>query len=120
MKTENNNNILFVGAKIYETSIFYKSIKQIITIERVTKTQAIAQGGKYKFNIKISESGDVKRISDDTIYTAGNYYLENPELKEQFWREQTVRKLVETNYKKLSTKDLGKILSIIENSNIDN
>jgi len=39
--------VLFVGAKLYQTN--YNGIINVITIERVTKTQAIAKGGTYTF-----------------------------------------------------------------------
>lgn len=119
METENNNkNALFVGAKIYGISR-YNRIQVKATIERVTKTQAIGEDGHFRFKINVSEFGTVKRIPDSS-YDLWDYYLETPELKERFWREQTILKLQKIDYNKLSVEDLRKILSIIENSNIDN
>jgi hypothetical protein len=113
METENNNkNVLFVGAKIYGISR-YNCIQVIVTIERVTKTQAIGKDGHFRFKINVSEFGTVKRISDSSYYL-WDYYLETPELKEQFWRQQTILKLQKTDYNKLSVENLKKILSIIE------
>ena len=51
--------VLSVGAKVYRTN--YSQITDVIVIERVTKTQAIAKNGTYKFDVNVSSSGYVRK-----------------------------------------------------------
>lgn len=103
--------VLFVGAKLYRTN--YKEITEVITIERVTKTQAIAKGGVYKFGIEVSSYGTVRRLGNTDRWSSASFYLETPKLKEQLWKQQTVKKLKDTDYSKLSTEVLKELLSLV-------
>jgi hypothetical protein len=106
-----SNTVLFAGAKIYRTN--YNEIIEVIIIERVTKTQAIAKGGTYKFCIEVTSYGTVRRIGNTDRRTSSSFYLETPKLKEQLWKQQTVKKLKNTDYSKLSIEVLNKLLEII-------
>lgn len=104
------NKLLFAGAKLYR---YYGSrIEEIITIDRVTKTQAIA--GSFKFKIELSSDGIAKKIPNTESWSFSIYYLETPELIEQYFRQQAIEKLSVFNYKNVSTESLKQILAIIE------
>jgi len=103
--------VLFVGAKLYRTN--YNDITEIITIERVTKTQAIAKGGTYKFGIEVSSYGTARKLGNTDRWSSSSFYLETPKLQEQLWKQQTVKKLKDTDYSKLSTEVLKELLSLI-------
>ncbi len=103
--------VLFVGAKIYRTN--YNEIIEVITIERVTKTQAIAKGGTYKFGIEISSYGTARKLGNTDRWSSASFYLETPKLQEQLWKQQTVKKLEDTDYSKLSTEVLKELLSLV-------
>jgi len=68
--------ILFVGAKLYRTS--YNDIVEVITVERVTKTQAIAKGGAYKFDIEVSDYGTARQLGKKDRWSNTAFYLETP------------------------------------------
>jgi len=103
--------VLFVGAKLYRTN--YNVITDVITIERVTKTQAIAKGGAYKFGIEVSSYGAARKLGNTDRLSSTSFYLETPKLQEQLWRQQTVKKLKDTDYSKLSTEVLKELLSLV-------
>lgn len=103
--------LLFVGAKLYR--INYKDITEVVTIERVTKTQAIAKDGRYKFGIELSSYGTARKIGDTNIWSSSSFHLETPKLKEQLWRQQSVKKLKDADYSKLSAKVLKELLLLV-------
>lgn len=103
--------VLFVGAKLYRTN--YNEITEVITIERVTKTQAIAKGGTYKFRIEVSSHGNAKKLGNTDRWSSASFYLETPKLQEQLWKQQAVKKLKDTDYSKLSTEFLKELLSLV-------
>jgi len=104
--------VLFVGAKLYRTN--YNDITEVITIERVTKTQAIAKGGDYKFGIELSRYGTARKLGNTDRWSSASFYLETPKLQEQLWRQQTVKKLKDTDYSKLSTEVLKELMSLLK------
>lgn len=101
--------VLFVGAKLYRTN--YNSITEVLTIERVTKTQAIS--GFNKFRIELSSYGTAYKMGSTDRWSSASYYLETPELKEKLWKQEAVQKLSKVDYSKLSTKVLKELLSLI-------
>jgi hypothetical protein len=103
--------VLFVGAKLYRTN--YNEITEVIIIERVTKTQAIAKNGTYKFGIEVSSYGTVRKLGNTDRWSSAIFYLETPKLQEQLWKQQTVKKLKDTDYSKLSVETLKELLSVI-------
>ena len=103
--------VLFVGAKLYRTH--YNEITEVITIERVTKTQAIAKNGTYKFGIEVSSYGTAIKLGNTDKWSCASFYLETPKLQEQLWKQQTVRKLKDTDYNKLTVETLKELLSVL-------
>ena len=103
--------VLFVGAKLYRTN--YNDITEVISIERVTKTQAIAKGGTYKFGIEVSSYGTARTLGNTDRWSSASFYLETPKLQEQLWKKQAVKKLKETDYSKLSAEVLKELLSLV-------
>jgi hypothetical protein len=103
--------VLFVGAKLYRT--YYNVITEVITIERVTKTQAIAKGDTYKFSIEVSSYGTARKLGNIDKWSSASFYLETPKLQEQLWKQETVTKLKETDFSKLSTEVLKELLSLV-------
>lgn len=101
--------ILFVGAKLYR--INYNEITEVLTIERVTKTQAIS--GNNKFRIELSNYSTASKMGYTDRWSNTSYYLETPELKEKLWEQETVRKLSKVDYSKLSTEVLKELLSLV-------
>lgn len=119
-EAQNNNfakpvlpSVLFVGAKLYRTN--YNDITEVIVIERVTKTQAIAKNATYKFKIEVSSYGTAIKIGNTDRWSSASFYLETPKLKEQLWKQQAVKKLKETDYSKLSVEKLRDLLSVLNN-----
>lgn len=109
--TPNNTvfpNVLFVGAKIYKTN--YQEVREIITIERVTKTQAISENGTYKFAIEVSSDGTARRLGNTDRWSSGSFYLETPKLKEKMWRMTAVKQLKDADYSKFNTEVLKELL----------
>lgn len=103
--------VLFVGAKLYRTN--YNDITEVITIERVTKTQAIAKNGTYKFGIEVSSYGTARKLGNTDRWARASFYLETPKLQEQLWRQQNIKKLKDTDFSKLSTEVLKELLSLL-------
>lgn len=103
--------VLFVGAKLYR--INYNDITEIIIIERVTKTQAIAKNGTYKFGIEVSSYGTARQLGNTDRWSSAIFYLETPKLQEQLWKQQTVKKLKDTDYNKLSVETLKELWSVL-------
>lgn len=80
---------LSVGSVVYR--LHNNEITHIITIDRITKTQAISNNGTYsmRFNINVSKFGGVTEISASRNYWE-KYSIETPELKEQYLRQLAV------------------------------
>lgn len=108
-------NKLFVGAKLYRTN--YNEITDVITIERVTKTQAIAKGGTYKFSIEVSSFGTASKIGNTDRWSSASFYLETEKLKKQLWKQKTVKRLKDTDFSKLEDEVLEKLISLIPTTN---
>ena len=106
--------VLFVGARIYKQN--YNDITQIITIDRVTKTQAFSNCGNYKFNIGLSSYGTAKKIGNTERWTNASYYLETKKLKETLFKQETVRKLSKTDFSKFGVEILKSIVSLVNGS----
>jgi hypothetical protein len=104
-------NKLKVGDRIYTK--MYNSIHSVNTVERVTPTQAICNGGNIKFYIDISDFGSVKLVGRDRWSTAF-YYLETEELKLQLWRQKAINKCKTIEFSKLNNEQLKKIIEITE------
>lgn len=103
--------VLFVGAKVYRTN--YSQITDVIVIERVTKTQAIAKNGAYKFDVNVSISGYVRKLGQIDKWSSASFYLETEELKQQLWQQQAIATLKKTDFSKLSADILKKLLSVL-------
>lgn len=102
--------LLSVGDVIYMENNYGFCGK--ITIERVTKTQAIS--GDIKLRIETLDNGKrAKAIGETYGWNSIRYLLETPEIKERYWRQGAVRKLKEADYSKLSTEVLEKLLSLV-------
>ena len=107
-------NVLTVGSRVYRIS--FSSIVEVIVIERVTKTQAIAKNGACKFDINISKTGSIRRIGERNTYSRQSFRLETEELKHQLWHQNAVQACNDTQFSKLPIEDLREILSIIQRS----
>jgi hypothetical protein len=103
--------VLSVGSKVYRTN--YSQITDVITIERVTKTQAIAKNGTYKFDVNVSSNGYVRKIGQTDRWSSAGFYLETDELKQQLWKQQAITILKNTDFSKLSDETLRELLSVL-------
>lgn len=100
---------LKVGDVIYGKSIY--GIEDPITIERVTKTQAIS--GNKKFRINYQERHPVKLIGQSYGFESTFYYVEDEEIKMEYLKRDAFYKCGQINFKKLSYEQLNKILEIV-------
>ena len=107
-----DNLVLKEGSRIYRT--IFDKITEVITIERVTKTQAISTNGTYKFKIDVSSNGYVMKIGNTDKSSTVSYYIESPQLKKQLWKQQAIKKLKEIEYSKLHDETIEKLLEIIK------
>ena len=96
------------GDRIYRC---YQGVpKQVLTINRTTKTQAIA--GIYKFRKKCPENSWISVIGDDS-FSLTSYYLETPKLKEKLKRVNMIRKLEAVKFNDLEDDKLQLFFSCI-------
>lgn len=103
--------VLSVGSKVYRTN--YSQITDVITIERVTKTQAIAKNGTYKFYVNVSKSGYVRKLGKTDVWSSASFYVETEKLKQQLWQQQAIATLKNTDFSKLSVETLRELLSVL-------
>ena len=102
---------LDVGDIIYGENRIY-GIREVLTVERVTPTQAICK--KSKFKREINNNGEVRIIGEDLgAFNKTRYYLETEEIKKKFLRQNLIIRLVNFNYSSLTTETLQKIDSIL-------
>lgn len=106
---EAKENKLKVGDRIYTKS--YHSIQGVNTVERVTATQAICNGGNIKFYIDILQHGGIRLVGRDK-WSTYSYYLETEELKQQLWRQKAINKCKTIDFAKLTDEQLKQILEI--------
>lgn len=103
------NNKLNVGDRLYKTS-HYKTIEQVVTIERVTNTQAFSSSMKFKR--ELSENG-IARLIGGSSWTLHYWKKENEELQERLFRQNSIKYIKEVDYKLISTDKLKQILDIL-------
>lgn len=103
--------VLLVGSKLYRTN--YGEISEVIEIERVTKTQAIAKNGNYKFDINISNWGTAKKLGNTDRWSSSTFYVETKELKNKLIRQKNLNRLKNEDYSKLSDETLSKLLAVL-------
>jgi len=99
---------LQVGDKLYQTS-HYKNIEAVITIDRVTNTQAFSGSRKFK---RVLGSQNIATVigSSWSIYF---YQLEDTELQDRLFRQNAIKKIKESDYKSVSSENLKHILEIL-------
>lgn len=102
--------LLSVGDVIYGENRMY-GIQEVLTIEKTTKTQGVC--GDIRFKIEVENSVRVKKIGQTYGWNTTSYYLETPELKEKYYRQNAVQKLKGFEYSKLSTEVLKELLSLV-------
>ena len=104
---------LSIGDVIYGKDHY--GIREVLKIEKVTRTQGIC--GDIRFKIQVfNDSGRVVKIGQVYGWNSTSYYLETPELKENYYRQIAVKKLREFDYSILSTEVLTKLLSLVNGS----
>jgi hypothetical protein len=101
---------LSVGDVVYGENRMY-GIQEVLTIEKTTKTQGVC--GDIRFKIEVDSNGKVKKIGQTYGWNTTSYYLETPELKEKYYRQNAVQKLKGFEYSKLSTEVLKELLSLV-------
>jgi hypothetical protein len=101
---------LSVGDVVYGENRMY-GIHEVLTIEKTTKTQGVC--GDIRFKIDVDSNGKVKKIGQTYGWNTTSYYLETPELKEKYYRQNAVQKLKGFEYSKLSTEVLKELLSLV-------
>lgn len=97
---------LEVGDKLYH--YHYNTYTGPYTIERVTATQAIAGGMRFKRNLT---GFSIKEIGASGYY--GGYHLETPEIKLECRRQGLKSKIKNFDYSKLSLDQLERINAIL-------
>lgn len=113
MSSEKAARLIKAGDKIYKKQ--YGTI-EVITIGRVTKTQAVCTNGIYKFRpeVRDSVSGYCAGIGEKTVgYGSTSWYIESEELKEAYFRQNTIAYIKGFDYSKAETDKLRQILAII-------
>jgi hypothetical protein len=96
------------GDKIYRC--YQGSPTQVLTIDRITKTQAIA--GIYKFRKKYYENSWISLIGEGS-FSMTSYYLETPELIAKLKRVNMIRKLEAVKFNDLEDDKLQLFFSCI-------
>ena len=105
---------LEVGNVIYGKNRIY-GIREVFTIERVTKTQAISGNSRFKIE---TYDGRARMVGDQYDgFNRTSYYLETEELKEEFIRQKAIEKLKNAQFYKLPTKVLKQINLLIDQNN---
>lgn len=104
---------LTVGDKIYEKGNY--GITDVLTIGRLTKTQAISECGNYRFRLELDSYGSATKIGPTEIWSSRTYYLETPELKAKLIRQVNIKRLKNVDFNSLSDATLEQILIIINN-----
>ena len=89
------------GDRIYRC--YQGSPTQVLTIDRTTKTQAIA--GIYKFRKKYCKGTWISIVGEDS-FSMTSYYLETPELKAKLKRVNMIRKLEAVRFNELEDDKL--------------
>lgn len=107
-----DNNTLKPGDKIYK--INYGSIVRVVTIDRVTRTQAITKDSETKFRINLSSSGSAKEIGNSDRWDTGHWWLENDQLKEKLFDQKLVGQIKKIEFSTLPIDKIKKILSIVD------
>jgi len=100
---------LQVGDKLYYTS-HYKNVDHIVTIERVTNTQAIAGSTKFK---RVLSSQNTASVIGYNSWSVGFWQLENEEMKDRLFRQKAIKEIKETDYKNVPSENLKQILEIL-------
>ena len=108
-------NKLKVGDIIYGRNRMYGICRKVV-VERLTRTQAICHGLKFKIDVHNGEVAVIGGIYES--WNATHYYLENDELKEEYFRQNTCAQLKSFDYKTLSTETLKQLMLIL-NQNHD-
>lgn len=106
-----NVSQLKVGDVIYGKNRMYGICRKVV-VERLTRTQAICGGLKFKIDVN---NGAVKAIGE--TYDSWNvtyYYLENDKLKEEYFRQNACAQLKSFDYGSLSTETLNQLVSILD------
>jgi hypothetical protein len=102
---------LKIGDRIYK--VYTRSeITEVITIGRVTKTQAISEDDKYHFHININSLGATP-IGVRERFSMFSYKLETNELKERLETQNLIRSVSKIDLTKLTKEQLQQIKQII-------
>ena len=89
----------------------------VLTIERTTKTQAIAKN--YKFRKEYSKHVYI-RVVGESSYSKASYCLETPELKAKLRRVNMIRKLKSVKFNDLKDSKLQELLNCLKQSDTHN
>lgn len=100
---------LKAGDRVYAIGSNTNEIKRVITIERITKTQAI--GGGYKFKLEYYDKHI--RLVGDGAYSMLVYRLETPELIETLKIQRILRSIKTFDFASLPIDKLDKVAEII-------
>jgi hypothetical protein len=114
MTPENTPQKLKVGDKIY--AISFGKIDCVLTIERVTATQATAKDGLYKFDINVSEIGYVRIKGTSPTWSNVAYKIENEDLKELKFVQDAVILIQNAKVRNLPASALQQIVQIIKDN----
>jgi hypothetical protein len=114
MEATTENRLLKTGDKLYKVN--YNAVVEIFTIERTTKTQALAKDGRYKFRIELSSWGTASVMGDTDKWSSATYYIETDELKEKVFKQNAIRKIKDYDYSLATIEQLKDILVILKSS----
>lgn len=106
--------LLKVGDILYKTS-HYKTIDRVVTIERVTNTQAIAGSIRFKKQLNYQNTASV---IGDNLFSIGYWVLESEEIKDRHFRQVSIKEIKEADYTKASSDKLKAILEIINHPEV--
>jgi outer membrane phospholipase A len=108
---------LEIGMRLYATNS-EKKISHVVTVERVTKTQAIAtnaKGHEYRFKKELPLDSFIKELGTGagSIYTSRYFTLETPELKAKLKRQNQIKFIKSFDFETLNEDKLQQIYSNI-------
>jgi hypothetical protein len=101
---------LKVGDRIYQEN--YNRITKVYTVERITKTLAICDGGG-RFKIEYSSPQWINPVGDTGKWNSNSYLMETPELIDKLYKQVAIQKIRNYDLSVLSSEQMRSIIKIL-------
>jgi len=99
------------GDVIYSVSRFRSEITKIV-IDRVTNTQAISKG--YRFKKNYTDGAFMCPIGYNTTFGTVSFYPASEELTEKYLKQEALKKISSVKFNEMNLSSLIKILQFID------